>query len=65
MTSMRLNRQDVEKLLAELDHFDVKYFELIQTADSGIGYTLDIEYSHHLEDRLVTVRVPIVGADTW
>ena len=64
-TKMTLTRADVRELLATLDRFDVDSFELTQDARSGIGYTLDIEYSTQLNDTMVTIRVPVVGVDTW
>jgi hypothetical protein len=62
---MTLTRAEVRELLATLDRFDVDSFELIRDARSGIGYTLDIEYSTQLNDTMVTIRVPVVGVDTW
>lgn len=64
-TKMTLTRADVRELLATLDRFDVDSFELTRDARSGIGYTLDIEYSTQLNDTMVTIRVPVVGVDTW
>ena len=65
LTSITLNRAEVRELLATLDRFDVDSFELTKDARSGIGYTLDIEYSTQLNDTMVTIRVPVVGEDTW
>lgn len=64
-TSMTLTRADVRELLATLDRFDVDSFELTKDARSGIGYTLDIEYSTQIKDTMVTVRIPVVGTDSW
>ena len=65
LASITLNRAEVRELLATLDRFDVDSFELTKDARSGIGYTLDIEYSTQLNDTMVTIRVPVVGVDTW
>lgn len=64
-TSITLNRADVRELLATLEKFDIDSFELTKDARSGIGYTLDIEYSTQLNDTMVTIRVPVVGVDSW
>ena len=65
LTSITLNRAEVRELLATLDRFDVDSFKLTKDARSGIGYSLDIEYSTQLNDTMVTIRVPVVGEDTW
>ena len=65
MPTMTLNRADVRELLATLERFDVDHFELIKTDASGIGYTLDIEYSARLQESMVSIRVPVVGVDAW
>lgn len=62
---MTLNRNDIRELLATLEKFDVDYFELFKEDASGIGYTLDIEYSTRLQERTVNIRVPVVGVDSW
>lgn len=64
-TKMTLTRTEVRELLATLDRFDIDSFELTKDARSGIGYALDIEYSTQLNDTMVTIRVPVVGVDTW
>lgn len=64
-TTITLNRADVRELLATLEKFDIDSFELTKDVRSGIGYTLDIEYAYRLQDQLVTVRIPVVGVDSW
>lgn len=65
ITKMTLTRTEVRELLATLERFDIDSFELTKDARSGIGYTLDIEYSTQLKDTMVTIRVPVVGTDSW
>lgn len=62
---INLNRSDIRELLKTLEKFDIDSFELIKHDESGIGYTLDIEYAYRLESQLVTVRMPVVGVDSW
>lgn len=63
--SITLNRADVRELLKTLEKFDVDHFTLCKEDQSGIGYTLDIEYSTQINDTMVTVRIPVVGTDSW
>lgn len=65
LQTITLNRADIRELLKTLEKFDVDSFELIKTDGSGIGYVLDIEYATRLQDATVTVRVPVVGVDSW
>jgi hypothetical protein len=60
-----LNKADVQELLKVLDEFKIDSFKLIKHDTSGIGYTLDIEYSHKLNDRMVETRISVVGTDNW
>lgn len=64
-TTITLNRADVEVILSTLKELQVDHFKLIKNDASGIGYTLDIEYSHKINNRPVDVRVEVVGTENW
>lgn len=40
-------------------------FDIVMTSGSGIGYTLDLEFETKLNDREVTVKVPVSGVENW
>lgn len=62
---MTLNKADVLALTEVLNQFKVDNFKLIKHDESGIGYCLDIEYQTNVNDRMVTIRVPVVGVENW
>lgn len=62
---MILNRNNVERILKVLDLYEIDHFALIRENHGGIGYTLDLEFSHKLKDNTLTSRVGIVGPEDW
>jgi hypothetical protein len=62
---MTLNKADVLRLAEVLDEFKIDHFKLIRHNESGIGYCLDVEYQTNLNDRMVTIRVPVCGVEDW
>lgn len=63
--TMILNKADVQELLKVLDEFKIDSFKLIKHDTSGIGYTLDIEYAHSLNGRIVDTRISVVDETNW
>jgi hypothetical protein len=44
---------------------EIDYLYLDYNSDSGIGYTLDIEYDTYIHDRKAIVRIPITNNEDW
>lgn len=62
---MTLNRADLGKINEIVEEFGISAFKLIQHNESGIGYSLDIEYTAALKSRQVLIRIPVVGTENW
>lgn len=60
-----LTKANVVKLTEILDEFGIDHFKLLQHSDSGIGYYLTLEYQTNMNDRVVTIQVPIVDEQDW
>jgi hypothetical protein len=65
MNRIHLNTKDLEIINAIVQEHEISVFELIMTSNSGIGYTLDLEYSTHLHGRDATITVPVTGPENW
>jgi len=65
MKDITLNKADIVEILKTLETYKVDHFRLIRHSESGIGYCMDIEYQTNLNDRMVTIKVPIVGTENW
>jgi hypothetical protein len=39
--------------------------DLVIRDGSGVGYTLDLEFETVLNDRIVTVRIPVTTINDW
>jgi hypothetical protein len=66
MNKVTLNRADIaelNKVLAENPEIDS--FDLITHNESGIGYCVDIEYPTFINNRVATVRLAVVGVESW
>lgn len=62
---LTLNRTDLGKINDIVNEFEVNSFKLIYDKTSGIGYTIDLEYTAAMKSRQVLVRIPIVGTESW
>ena len=60
-----MNSRDLTAIKTIVDEFQIDNFELIYDGSSGIGYTLDISFSHVLNERVVTTTVEVVTSDSW
>lgn len=65
MIKITLNKADIVEITKTLIRFDIDHFTLIKNDESGIGYTLDIEYETRMQDAKVKVTVPVVGVENW
>jgi hypothetical protein len=66
MTKIMMNRADVELLGKILEENCIdNNFWVLYTANSGIGYSLDLEYSQEINGREATIRIPITGVENW
>lgn len=66
MNHVNLLRQDIEKIKAVLDEFDVNTpIKVMVDESSGIGYAVDIEFEYELNGRIVNLRVSINGVEDW
>ena len=62
---MILNRNDIRRLVEKLDKYEVDNFTIIKHDESGIGYTIDIEFPYRIKDEIVTVTTNVVGTEDW
>ena len=60
-----LNKADVLRLVEVLDEFGIDHFKLIRHGESGIGYCLSVEYQTNMNDKMVTIQVPVVDERDW
>ena len=65
MNRIHLNTKDLEIINAIVQENEISVFELIMTSESGIGYTIDLEYSTELYGRDATIRIPVTGPENW
>lgn len=66
MNKITLNRADIELVQKVLDEFpEVQVFDIIRHSESGIGYCVDVEFQHKLNDRFVTTRIEVAGVENW
>lgn len=66
MNKIYLNKRDIERILEVIKENDLENtFTLIHNGNSGIGYTLDMEFDAELHGRVITARVPITDSNDW
>jgi len=66
MNKIYLNKRDIERILEVIKENDLEdTFTLIHNNNSGIGYTLDMEFDAELHGRVITARVPIADSSDW
>ena len=64
--TIMLTPGDLEVIAKIVEENDIKYgFKLIYEDGSGIGYTLDLEYTTHINGREATVKIPVTGVENW
>jgi hypothetical protein len=66
MSTVYLNRQDLDKIKEVLDNFEyVNIFEIRQDRSSGIGSTTDMIFDVRVKDVTGKITVSISGAENW
>lgn len=66
MKKIMMNPADIELISKVIKENNITgNFKVISTDDSGIGYTLDLEFQTEVNNRVCTVLVPICGVDNW
>lgn len=65
MSKIKMSRTDLNKLLDVLKSLpEVDQFELHRT-EGGIGYTIDMKFSHNINGIPGQVEVEVVGTEEW
>lgn len=65
MNKIILSASDIKEISKVIEEYKVDYFTLVRTNESGIGYTIDLEYSTTINGRMCRVIVPVTGIDQW
>jgi hypothetical protein len=66
LSKIHITRKDLEEILKIIDEVNIEgSIELIYDNSSGIGYTIDIEFDHNINDRYIRARTPIATSDNW
>lgn len=60
-----ITRREIDIISEILTENEIDYLYLDYNSDSGIGYTLDIEYDTYINDRKAIVRIPITDDENW
>ena len=60
-----VTRREIQIISEILAENEVDYIYLDYNSDSGIGYTLDVEYDTYIHDRKASVRIPITNDEDW
>lgn len=60
-----VTRREIQIISEILAENEVDYIYLDYNSDSGIGYTLDVEYDTYINDRKAIVRIPITNDEDW
>lgn len=65
-TKIYIGKQELLCILKIIEENNVQgVVELIYNNESGIGYTLDVEFEHNLNGRYVTVRANVTDDSNW
>jgi hypothetical protein len=66
MTKIMMNSADLAVLNNIVKENDItNNFWVHYSNSSGIGYSLDLEYSTEINGREATVRIPITDVENW
>jgi hypothetical protein len=66
MTKIMMNKADLEVINNIVEENGItNNFWVHYSNASGIGYTLDLEYSTEINGREATVHIPICGTENW
>jgi hypothetical protein len=60
-----VTKREIDIISKIISESEIDYLYLDYNSDSGIGYTLDIEYDTYINDRKAIVRIPITNDEDW
>lgn len=61
-----LHKKDIERIVQIIEENDIHAFELIGDAyESGIGYTLDIQFDSEFNGRMATIKINVTDESEW
>jgi hypothetical protein len=66
MTKIMMNSADLEIINKVVEENAItQNFCIIYNNNSGIGYTLDLQFTTEVNGREATVTIPICGEENW
>ena len=61
-----LHKKDIERIVQIIEENNIHAFELIGDGyESGIGYTLDIQFDSEFNGRMATIKINITDEGDW
>jgi hypothetical protein len=61
-----LHRKDIETIVKILEENNIHAFNLIGDGyESGIGYTLDLEFDSEYNGRMATIKINVTDEGDW
>lgn len=60
-----ITKQEIDIISKIMSEIEKDSLYLTYNSDSGIGYTLDIEYDTYVHDRKAIIRIPISTYENW
>lgn len=63
---LSLHRKDIEKISKIIEENNIHAFDLIGDGyESGIGYTLDLEFQDEYNGRMATIKINVTDEGDW
>lgn len=60
-----ITKREIDIISNIMSESEIDSLCLTYNSDSGIGYTLDIEYDTYVHDRKAIIRIPITNYENW
>lgn len=61
-----LHKKDIERIVQIIEENNIHAFELIGDGyESGIGYTLDIQFDYEFNGRMATIKINVTDESEW
>ena len=61
-----LHKKDIETIAKIIEENDIHAFNLIGDGyESGIGYTLDLEFDSEYNGRMATIKINVTDESEW
>ena len=61
-----LHKKDIETIVKIIEENGIHAFELIGDGyESGIGYTLDLEFQDEFNGRMATIKINVTDEGDW